>query len=70
VAAKTTTLARASPAVATRSEPIPAPSLAARTAEYVRRDPVGGVGLAVAAGIALPYLLAPVSRLALRRVHR
>ena len=31
---------------------------------------VGGVGLAVAAGIALRYLLAPVSRLAQRRVHR
>jgi membrane protein len=70
VAAKTPTPARASAGVPTRGDPMLAPSLAARTAEYVRRDPVGGVGLAVAAGIALRYVLAPVSRLALRRVHR
>jgi len=70
VAAKTPTVARSSDAVSRFRDGAPAPSIAARTAAYVRRDPVGGVGLAVAAGIALRYLRAPVSRLAQRRAHR
>ena len=45
-------------------------SLGERTAAYVRRDPLGGLGLAVAAGMVLRYVLGSTARLALRRAHR
>jgi membrane protein len=47
----------------------PAPSLGERTAAFVRRDPVAGVGLAVASGMVLRVLLGVTTSM-LRRVQR
>jgi membrane protein len=73
VAAKTPEVARAatrasgeSAGEATRA---PAASLGERTAAFVRRDPVAGVGLAVASGMVLRMLLGLTTSV-LRRVHR
>ena len=71
VAAKTPEIARHAARASAPSDNArtPAPSLGERTAAFVRRDPVAGVGLAVASGMVLRMLVGLTNR-TVRRAHR
>jgi hypothetical protein len=49
---------------------LPQGSFARQTAEYLRRDPLKGVGIAIASGVLLRFLLPLSARLAGSAVQR
>lgn len=49
---------------------LPQGSFARQTADYLRRDPLKGVGIAMASGVLLRFLLPLSARLAGKRVQR
>jgi len=71
VAAKTPEAARPWPPAPTRrhTDAARTPSLGERTATFVRRDPVAGVGVALASGMVLRMLVGLTTSM-LRRAHR
>jgi len=70
IALASTVVAAIPPARPSRPSELPEGSLARRTADYMRREPLKGVGIALASGILLRFLLPLSARLAGRRVQR
>jgi membrane protein len=70
IALASTVVAALPAAAPARPADLPQGSFARQTAAYLRRDPLKGVGIAVASGILLRFLLPLSARLAGRRVQR
>jgi hypothetical protein len=70
IALASTVVAAIPAARPSRPSELPEGSIARRTAEYLRRDPLKGVGIALASGVLLRFLLPLSARMAGRRVHR
>jgi len=70
IALASTVVAAIPPARPSRPSELPEGSLARRTADYMRREPLKGVGIALASGVLLRFLLPLSARLAGRRVQR
>ena len=70
IALASTVVAAIPPARPSRRAELPKGSFARQTAEYLRRDPLRGVGIAVASGVLLRFLLPLSARLAGKRVPR
>ena len=69
IALASTVVAALPPAPPARPAELPQGSFARQTAEYLQRDPLKGVGIAVASGILLRFLVPLSARLAGRRVQ-
>jgi len=70
IALASTVVAAIPPARPSRRAELPKGSFARQTAEYLRRDPLRGVGIAVASGVLLRFLLPLSARIAGKRVPR
>ena len=70
IALASTLVAAIPPARPSHPAELPQGSFARQTAEYLRRDPLKGVGIAIASGVLLRFLLPLSARLAGKRVQR